>query len=706
MLDTMPHVRRTLLVAGVALASFASSLAAQGGAPQSAQKPPPQSTALILGQVVDGSTGEPIAEALVTLTQMGAGRGAAPNIQLPAGAPPQAQQAMQAAMAAATAMAGRGGGPLRIMTGTDGRFVFHNLPPGNFQLTATLNGYSSSLRVSAAGGLAGIFAASMNAEASPVTLAVKEGEFATGLRMRLWKNAVVSGIVLDDAGEPAIGVAVQVARRVMAAGRARYAMASTARTDDRGAYRLSSLVPGDYLVVVPQTQVSVPTAMMSGLIESVMSVGATGSVGAMAGNSNAMAFIDAMSSGINPMDAMSGGVRMGDYMVASSGSVPLLGADGRLLAYQTVFYPGAPSPAQAAVISLKSGEDRTDVNLQLRLIPTSRISGTAMGPDGPVPNLGIRLVVPGDGSISESEIDVASAVSKTDGTFAFYGVPPGQFLLRANKQPRPEMPAELMANPALSAMFGGGGKGATDALFATTTVNVGADDLDGVILQLAPGFRVSGRLEFASQTGRTAPTGPQLQSITVTLTAMDGRSLTSLFDFAAPERTSAQGEFRTKGYAPGKYFVSVSGTGTWQMKSATIGGRDVLDAPLELREADVGGVVVTFTDRLGQISGSVRAPGETDLSDATVLMFPADHRTWVENGMNPRRSRTARPSRAGAYSIPAVPAGDYLVVAIDSATSGDPQDPAFVEVLSRLGTRVTVGTDPQVVDLSKVRVVR
>ena len=43
----------------------------------------------------------------------------------------------------------------------------------------------------------------------------------------------------------------------------------SARTDDRGAYRISSIVPGDYLVVVPQAQVSMPTAILGGLMDAV-----------------------------------------------------------------------------------------------------------------------------------------------------------------------------------------------------------------------------------------------------------------------------------------------------------------------------------------------------------------------------------------------------------------------------------------------------
>src|SRR3954469_20220269 len=72
-----------------------------------AATPTPQvGTGLILGQVIDAATGEPLADVLVT-----PGRGGGPLAATPGGAP--AVNVFQP-----------------VVTGADGRFVFRNLPKG------------------------------------------------------------------------------------------------------------------------------------------------------------------------------------------------------------------------------------------------------------------------------------------------------------------------------------------------------------------------------------------------------------------------------------------------------------------------------------------------------------------------------------------------------------------------------------------------
>src|SRR5262245_18580523 len=216
-------LRRTHLVIAVALFSLAAPvLWAQqraGGPPPAAA--PPKGTGVVIGQVVDGTTDRPVADAVVNI---GFGRGSPP-------------------------LPGRAGTPpafLPVITGADGRFVFRDLPAGRTPLTASASGYIEST----AGG------ASPLGQVRPLELA--DGQRITDLKIRLFKYAVVTGTIVDEAGEPAVGVQVRAVRRPFPGQGLQFGEFVEVSTDDRGAYRISTLKPGDYYIAVPQTYSTVP----------------------------------------------------------------------------------------------------------------------------------------------------------------------------------------------------------------------------------------------------------------------------------------------------------------------------------------------------------------------------------------------------------------------------------------------------------------
>lgn len=126
-------------------------------------------------------------------------------------------------------------------TGPDGRFLVDGLPAGRYVVTAGKGGF---LRLQ--------FGQTRPFDrGTPLQLAA--GESLTGVDVHLPRGAVLTGLVLDQLGEPAVGAMAHAQRYEFASGRWRMVTAGRSDdTDDRGRYRIYGLPPGEYfLEVVP-----------------------------------------------------------------------------------------------------------------------------------------------------------------------------------------------------------------------------------------------------------------------------------------------------------------------------------------------------------------------------------------------------------------------------------------------------------------------
>ena len=70
----------------------------------------------------------------------------------------------------------------------------------------------------------------------------------------MWRYGVVTGTVVDEAGEPVVTLRIHALKRTI--GSRQYSVAQTTFTDDRGVYRFGNLVPGDYLVLASSAGIS------------------------------------------------------------------------------------------------------------------------------------------------------------------------------------------------------------------------------------------------------------------------------------------------------------------------------------------------------------------------------------------------------------------------------------------------------------------
>ena len=567
-----------------------------------------------------------------------------------------------------------GSTPIRVMADAQGRFGFRDLPVGRFNISTMRPGWVDGAygRTRPAG------------PALPLSLAA--GEKVSGLTVPMWRYAVIAGRVVDESGDPLVSKSVRVLKRTTTGGKVRLVMSSIDSTDDRGMFRIGQLEPGEYLVAVPMDSgmdfvFATEAAKMDVAAMRAVEVAAVAGVRAAAGGGGAAVFI-------------------GDSSASSAGMTE----DGRTLAFPTMFYPTATTAAKAQIITLTSGEERTAVDFQLRAVPTSKVSGTMMGPEGPAANLQITLVNAEADELA-SPIDTFSSGSDGQGRFTFSGVPPGQYILRATRSPRMAMgPAETTTiqqggNVMVfrTATASGSAPLPTEStLWAEMNVSVGTKDLSDLTIGLRPGLKVNGMVQFNGTAER--PANDRLPSIALNLEPADSRPGVS----GGRGRVDPSGAFTTVGVSPGKYFIRVlNAPQGWTFHSATVNGRDASLVPIDIDSNDVSGVILAFTDKPSEFAGDVSVDSGTP-ETATVLVFPSDQTAWVGYGSSSRRFASTRVAKDGKFRVTNLPAGEYFAIAIPDRLASDWQNPRFLETLTQEATRVRVRDGERVTQILKV----
>jgi hypothetical protein len=599
-----------------AVAAAAISIATIGGLafhPATTLASAPASTALIIGRVIDGTTGAAIRGATVTI-----GGAAAP----------------------------RTGNT--VLVDSQGRFLFSGLAAGTFTLRAQRNGF-----------LPGAYGQTQP-EGQGQSIELREDERRIDVTIRLWRYASISGRALDEAGEPVAGVYVSAFRRTWLAGRPSLSGSGSLRpTDDRGVYRIGRMPPGEYVVGITTRLVTFPIAFVEADVDA-RQAGAA---------SQQTRSADLTAKGASPLGTVPTmpSTRIGRFAVAMSYGLdePLPVVDGRVMIFPITFHPSASTTESATPVILNAGDQRLGVDLHLRLTPTVSISGIATGPDGPIENLGLRLQLGPDSQFqSRRLVEPAHTVTSAGGAFTLLGVPPGSFTL-------------------VAAVSAGQGPAISTALPLT----VGDRDLKDVALTLHPNSQVSGRLEFDGASEK--PPFPWVGQV-LGLDPVDGHFERITF------KIEPDGTMPAVSVPPGRYFVRVgvpgaaNPLGPWTLKSAMVGGRDVSDVPMTVGGDDITGLVVTFTDRAAALTGTVRNAQNVADATATVLVFPTDRALWIDYGALPRRLRAVRTDRTGAFSIPALPAGDYYAIAVAEDATTDWLRQAFLTRAAGMATRVTI----------------
>ena len=606
-------VLRGLVVAGAVFTAIAHA--------QQAPPAPPTGTGMIAGRVLDADSGQGIPGTFINL-----------NLMRPGGAAAGLSQVRLTP----------------VLTDSQGRFVYTNLPQGQYLATLERPGYSLQT-----------FAR---------TLDLAAGAHITDFNFRLTKLNSVLGTVRDDGGDPVVGIDVIAFRRSVTSGRpAVLTAAARGRTDDRGQYQINRLPAGQYFVCACTRDV-IP---FDGQLLSSLAA--------------------------RPLDLLSVARRAA---VAGADAASL---DNTLRTYAPTFYPNTPLASRAERVPLEKGETRTGIDITAVIVRAVRVSGQIIGaPPSTISANSLRLIPTGDIPEAVAITQLPPILVQSDGRFDFGGVPPGTYTLDvlAAAGAAPGGPSGV----ALSFVGARGmpappppppppGRGAAPPpveLWASETIIVGDEDVTGLVIAVQRGMTIKGKIEFS---GSAAPPSPIRPAI-IQLTAMEVRPARAsgyavqlnpdfTFEFAVPAGRYAiplVPSFRGSDPAVASPWTN--------LKSITARGTDITDGPLVV-DRDIPDLVITLTDAPpSQILGTVELPAGEIPEEWVVLIFPSDRRYWKEPFGASRRFVGARVT--GQRTITArVPPGDYFLN-LSRGTPVDWMEASALEELAKAATSVTL----------------
>ena len=528
-----------------------------------------------------------------------------------------------------------------VITDDQGQFSFTALPAGRYTLSATKPGHVSVTYGQVRPGRPG----------TPIQLSDGQ-KFRADLQIP--KGGVITGMVLDEYGEPAPQTQVRVMRVVMQNGQRRLQGSNSSTTDDRGIYRAFNLLPGDYVVCARPRNVNMGRA------------GQFVNVQALQQSYEALTRVNAEQARA-----------IGERLAAVQAAMPE-GEEQAAPGYAPVCYPGSVSTATAAPVTIGVSEERPGVDFQLQLAPLATVEGTVVNSTGAqVRNIMVTLV-----DLQQLGLSLGNITARADseGRFRLMNVPPGQYRVTARSTITP--PRTPGQAPAQGGRGRGGPTGRVEPItvWGAADVSVDGRPVSNLLLSLQQGISVSGQVSFDGAT----PPPTDLTRIRVSMSPVQP----SPFGGAVAARVEANARFTIPSVAPGLYRLSASGAGGWTPMTAVIGGQDALDFPFEVKGSqNLSGVVVTMTDRQTELTGMVTDDRNQPTSVYSLIAFPADSRFWTGPS---RRVQTTRPATDGRYTFRNLPPGDYLLAPVFDVEPGATSDPDYLQQLEATSLRVTL----------------
>ena len=314
---------------------------------------------------------------------------------------------------------------------------------------------------------------------------------------------------------------------------------------------------------------------------------------------------------------------------------------GRLVGSAAYFYPGVAAFELATPVETSPGSEATLIDVTVAYEPVADVALSIPAPSDTVERIDARRFP------LHGRVVPAVSTSRDQVGVTFEGVTAGPWLFTV---------AATVTTP-----------NGPETQWARHEITTDGRTRSGASLTLQPGARLTGRI---IQEGISQPLRSPNPAIVISLAHVGG-PITSepLHRFNA--ETSVRGGFTIRGVMPGTYVIQAAEQrvgSAWTLSKATVGGRDVLDLPIELGAgADLRDVVLTLTPGSTELSGMVSDVGGQPLAETEFVVVTADPKYQYPGS---RRSRRVVTASDGSYTVRGLPPGEYRIGRPPPALSG------------------------------------
>jgi hypothetical protein len=539
------------------------------------------------------------------------------------------------------------------VTGADGKFTFPSVQPGRYQLLATHPGH-----VPAEYGQN-----RMKGPGIPITLTA--GQRLTDARITMTPTGAISGRVMDASGEPIALADVFALKPSYQEGQRFLTQVLSAKTDERGEFRIFWITPGLYYVnvIVPE---------------------GTSSLNLITNNDG----------------DDSAAMVLNRRVLRDDLSHLFVSSVAENEAHVPIYYPNTPNPQQAQVIDVRPGYDIKGINLVADVARTFRVRGVITnGVTGELPagNNAMAVLLPLDsaGNSYSAVIDYGSTPFK----FEIKRVVPGSYFLYV------QIKLSAKADPA-GALWGG-----------SMPLEV-TQDVENISIPVKPSFSLHGNVIVEGR-----PDNGGVSSAAGLFLAMRPDPFMTPQAPSPSTRVLPDGTFTFSGIIAGGYRAYVfpslipttnpgllwgrpsapAGLQDTYVKSIRVGGADILGGAVHLIPTENLPMEIVLGANPGALDGRVVRTEDGKQIPAFGITVGAVPDAPAARGFRTDMHRSTLTDGAGTFQLRNLPPGDYRLFAWEVADKDTVMDLDFIRTSEDKGTRVHIDEgEKKTIELSMI----